>query len=82
MVGFFAVDFLGFAFADCSRTTNSSSNMTAFFGLPRFFTVSLDMAVGWAPLIYGDSGRGILHVLTRAGTLQTRFNLGSDVGGN
>src|SRR5579859_1338566 len=60
MVRFFVVDFLGFVLHGCSRTANSSSRITAFFGLPRLFTVSLDMAVVAAPLVQGDDRRGIL----------------------
>jgi hypothetical protein len=42
-VCFFDVAFLGFDLDDCSMIITSSSKVTAFFGLPRFFTVSLDM---------------------------------------
>ena len=40
---FFGIAFLGFDLDDCSTTITSSSKVAAFFGLPRFFTVSLDM---------------------------------------
>jgi hypothetical protein len=72
MAGFFVVEFLGFVLDGCPRTTNSSPRTTAFFGLPRFFTVSLDMAVVAAPLVQGENGRGILTCLTRSG-LSTRL---------
>jgi hypothetical protein len=42
-VSFFGVAFLDFDLDDCSITITSSSKVTAFFGLPRFFTASLDM---------------------------------------
>jgi hypothetical protein len=45
-VCFFGIVFLGFDLDDCSITITSSSKVAAFFGLPRFFTVSLDMIGG------------------------------------
>ena len=42
-VCFFRIAFLGFDWDDCSITITSSSKVATFFGLPRFFTVSLDM---------------------------------------
>ena len=42
-VCFFGIAFLGFDLGDCSITITSSSKVAAFFGLPRFFTVSPDM---------------------------------------
>ena len=40
---FLGVDFLGFGLDDSSTTMISSSKLTAFLGLPRFLTASLDM---------------------------------------
>ena len=69
-VCFFGVAFLGFDLDDCSITMTSSSKVTAFFGLPRFFTASLDMmGSNGASTRWRKMGYGILHTTTR-----TRFS--------